>query len=108
VKAAVQIMTVITEWLLGELQDMYDMGGASTVGELMRRHLGPTVHAYDVDAVEREYLAAVNQRLDRTGLYVDENSDIHADGFVDDDDRELLDVAFFRTDLTCITADHKR
>ncbi|MDX8036917.1 hypothetical protein SK803_42545 [Lentzea sp. BCCO 10_0856] len=97
----------MTDRLLGELPNFFDMGEARTLGELVLAHLGPTAGAYDVAAVERDYLVTVNKRLEDTGLSVDENGDVHADGFVDDDIRELLDDAFFRADLTRIAAAHK-
>lgn len=73
----------------------------------MLAHLGPTVCGYDVEVIEREYLDVVNERLKDAGLSVDENSDVHADGFIDGFVHELLDDAFFRVDLAHISEKHK-
>ncbi|MFD9701217.1 hypothetical protein [Lentzea sp. NPDC059081] len=95
--------------ILGALADFHDMDGeASTLADLVLEYLGPTAGDHDVEAISRDYLDVVNARLRETGLSVDENGDVLADGFVDDDPRELVDDALFRANLQAISERHRR
>ncbi|SES28627.1 hypothetical protein SAMN05216188_13064 [Lentzea xinjiangensis] len=99
----------MTDRILGALADFHDMDGqARNLADLVLEHLGPTAVDHDVEAISRDYLDAVNTRLSDTGLSVDENGDVLADGFVDDDPRELIDDALFRADLQSICERHRR
>ena len=95
----------MTDRLLGDLAARHDLGEARTLEEMVRAHLGPAAGAHDVEAITQEYLAVLNELLDGTGLYI-EDDQVFADGHVDDDVNMLLDDAFFRTDLTRIAAQH--
>lgn len=97
----------MTDRLIGELPDLHDMGEARTVTDLVQRHLGPIAGAYDAAAIEAAFVAAVNERLDGTGLYL-EDDHVYADGRVDADIRELLDDAVFTADLAVIAEQHRR
>lgn len=99
----------MTDRTLGALADFQDMDGeARTLADLVLEHLGPMAGDHDVEAISRDYLDAVNSRLSDTGLSVDDNGDVLADGFVDDDPRELLDDALFRANLQAISERHRR
>ena len=97
----------MTDRLIGELPDLHDMSEARTVEDLVLQHLGPIAERYDVAAIEVAFVAAVNRRLDGTGLYVEDGC-VYADGFVDADIRELLDDAIFTADLTVLAEQHRR
>ncbi len=99
----------VTDRTLGALADFYDMDGkARTIEDLVLEHLGPRARDHDVEAITRAYVDAVNARLSGTGLSIDENSDVLADGFVDDDPRELIDDALFKADLQTTCEQHRR
>ncbi|MEU3650053.1 hypothetical protein AB0E59_42275 [Lentzea sp. NPDC034063] len=90
------------------MADLYDMDGeGGTLEDLVREHLGPAVDDYDVEAVTADYREAVNARRSDTGMSLDENSDVIADGFIDDNPRELLDDAVFNTKLSSIIDLHR-
>ncbi|WP_189160573.1 hypothetical protein [Lentzea pudingi] len=80
----------MTDRVHGGLAELYDMDGEiSTLEDLVRERLGPTVDNYDVDAIVQEYREAVNARLGETGMSLDANSDVVADGFIEDNPRNF-------------------
>ncbi|MEU7480573.1 hypothetical protein AB0A63_31660 [Lentzea sp. NPDC042327] len=94
--------------LLGALAARHDLGEATTLQEAVLAHLGPTAGAHDVEAIVNEYLEALNELLDPSGLYI-EDDEVFADGWVDVEDVNAeIDDAFFRLDLAGIAARHRR
>jgi hypothetical protein len=73
-----------------------------------RERPGPTVDDYEVGAITQDYREAVNARLSDTGMSLDENSDVVADAFIDDNPRELLNDAMFNAKLPSIIERHRR
>ncbi|ACU38214.1 hypothetical protein [Actinosynnema mirum] len=97
----------MTSELLGDLSGLHDMGGAATLRDLVLRHLGPDTGDYDVPGIEAAYRDAVNEHLDRVGLFIDEAGRVYAEGKVDDDIHETLGDGFHRVDLTRLAELHR-
>lgn len=85
----------MSERVLGDLRDWYDMPGCSTLRHVVIDSAGQDRRAVDVAAVTAAYRAAVNALLEEHGLSIDEHDRLVVDcGWIDGEEiRELVDEA---------------
>lgn len=93
----------MTERVLGAFADMVDLDDPATrsLRDVVLAHLGPNAGNYDVPAAVTALRKTINQRLPDE-LEVDEDDQVVADGWTEDEPRGLLDDALYAADLDAI------